>query len=62
MPGTTYYPSADLVVRGGHGDGHGAPRIAGAALALPAHRYEQDEVAVALTTFGEPGFMRVTRN
>jgi alkylresorcinol/alkylpyrone synthase len=58
MTDTTFYPSADLVVRDGPGDGHGAPRIAGASLALPANRYEQDEVAVALTTFGEPGFMR----
>ena len=54
MTDTTYSPSADPVAR----YGHGAPRIVGASLALPAHRYEQDEVACELTTFAGPGFVR----
>ena len=54
MTDTTYSPSADPVAR----TGHGAPRVVGASLALPAHRYEQDELARALTTFAGPGFMR----
>jgi len=35
-----------------------APHIAGTAMAFTAHRYNQDEVARALTKFAEPGFMR----
>lgn len=37
---------------------HGAPRIAGAAVAFTPHRYNQEEVARELTDFAEPGFMR----
>ncbi|MCV7178057.1 type III polyketide synthase [Mycolicibacterium sphagni] len=36
----------------------GAPRIAGTAVAFTEHRYDQREVAEALTEFAEPGFMR----
>lgn len=38
--------------------GHGAPHIAGAAVAFTSHRYNQDEVARELTEFTDPRFMR----
>jgi alkylresorcinol/alkylpyrone synthase len=39
----------------------GNPRIAGTATAFTTHRYNQDEVAAALTDFAEPGFERFAR-
>ncbi|GAY16879.1 type III polyketide synthase [Mycobacterium sp. shizuoka-1] len=39
----------------------GDPRIAGTAVAFTDHRYNQDEVAAALTSFAEPGFARFAR-
>lgn len=36
----------------------GDPRIAGTAVAFTPYRYDQDEVAGALTDFAEPGFAR----
>jgi predicted naringenin-chalcone synthase len=39
-------------------DAREAPQIAGTAVALTPHRYNQDDVARELTEFAEPGFMR----
>jgi alkylresorcinol/alkylpyrone synthase len=54
MTDTTYFRSEDAVAF----HGRGAPHIAGSAVALTSHRYNQDDVARELTTFAEPGFMR----
>src|SRR5690242_13987203 len=39
----------------------GAPHIAGTAVALTTHRYEQDEVARVLTGVGGPEFARFAK-
>lgn len=54
MTVTTYSTSANQAAR----HARGAPHIAGTAVALTPHRYNQDEVARGLTEFAEPGFMR----
>jgi alkylresorcinol/alkylpyrone synthase len=54
MTQTTYYRSANRLTA----QQRGAPRIAGTAVAFPGHRYDQDQVAAALTEVGGPEFMR----
>jgi alkylresorcinol/alkylpyrone synthase len=54
MTATTFSRSANRAV----GHARGAPHIAGTAVALTPHRYNQTEVARELTEFAEPGFMR----
>ena len=39
----------------------GAPHIAGTAVALTSHRYNQEEVARVLTSVGGPEFARFAR-
>jgi alkylresorcinol/alkylpyrone synthase len=39
----------------------GDPRVAGTAVAFTTHRYDQDEVAKALTEFADPAFARFAR-
>jgi alkylresorcinol/alkylpyrone synthase len=39
----------------------GAPHIAGTAVALTTHRYDQDQVASVLTKVGGPEFARFAR-
>src|SRR6516162_1482343 len=54
MTATTYSTFADRAAD----NARGAPHIAGTAVALTPHRYNQDEVARELTDFTDPGFMR----
>lgn len=54
MTTTTYRLSTDSIAD----QQHGAPQIAGTAVAFTPYRYNQDEVARELTKFAEPGFMR----
>ncbi len=54
MTATTYSTSPHRAAR----RGHGAPHIAGTAVAFTPHRYNQDEVARELTEFTDPGFLR----
>ena len=54
MTATTYSTFADRAAD----NARGAPHIAGTAVALTPHRYNQDEVARELTDFTHPGFMR----
>jgi predicted naringenin-chalcone synthase len=54
MTATTYSTFANPTAR----HGHGAPRIAGTAVAFTPHRYSQDDVARELTKMAGPEFMR----
>jgi alkylresorcinol/alkylpyrone synthase len=54
MTDTTHSIWMDQIV----GQQTGAPHIAGTAVALTAHRYNQDEVASVLTKVGGPEFAR----
>lgn len=54
MTATTHFTTTRRVAR----SGHGAPHIAGAAVAFTPHRYDQDEVARELTEFTDPRFLR----
>ena len=57
MADTTYFTSADPVAL----LSSGAPHVAGAAVAFPPNRYNQEDVARELTTFADQGFMRFAR-
>ena len=57
MTDTTYFTTTDQL----DSQLHGAPHIAGTAVAFTPHRYTQDEVARELTEFAEPGFARFAR-
>lgn len=54
MTATTHFTTTRRAAR----SGHGAPHIAGAAVAFTPHRYNQDEVARELTEFTDPRFLR----
>ena len=54
MTAITHSTSVQLAAR----RRRGAPQIAGTAVALTPHRYNQDEVTRELSQFAEPGFMR----
>src|SRR4051794_34527978 len=54
MTDTTHSISLDHIA----GQRISAPHIAGTAVALTSHRYDQDEVARVLTTAGGPEFAR----
>src|SRR4051812_20324850 len=54
MTDTTHFPSTDGLAF----HQTGAPHIAGTSVAFTPHKYDQAQVASALTTVVDPGFTR----